>query len=81
MRSAEGGQEVIERVFVGKIDRCQIEVHLVVLFVEDVVLSERGVEEAAGGDARRVVVGVFCAGRGDRDQRRLVLRREAGLET
>ena len=65
MRSAEGGQEVIQCVLIRQVHRRQVQVHLVVLFVEDVVLSERGVEEAAGGDARRVVVGVFCPGRGD----------------
>ena len=59
VRSAEGRQEVIQRILIGDIHRSQVQVHLVAFLVKDVVLTDAGVEEAAGGYARRIVVVVL----------------------
>ena len=40
MRSAEGGQEVIQRILIYHIDRRQIKVRLVVIRVEQIVLAQ-----------------------------------------
>ena len=83
MRAAERGQEVIQRVLVGHVDRREVDVRLVVLLVEDVVLAQGHVEQAARRDARRVVVVVrrsrgrecspdsslYCEARQDRRKR------------
>ncbi len=61
MRAAERGEEVVERVLVGDVDGGQVQVHLVVLLVENVVLSERDIEQVARCDAGRIVVVVFSA--------------------
>src|ERR1700722_12210525 len=60
--SAERRQEVVERVFVGDVDRGQVEVHLVMVSVEQVVLAYGRIEEVARLDARRVVIVVAGAG-------------------
>jgi len=44
VRSAEGRQEVIERIFIGHVDRSQVEVRLVAIAVKDIVLTQRRVE-------------------------------------
>ena len=70
VRPAERGQEVIQRVIVGDVDRGQVEVHLVAVGVEEVVLADRDVEQVARSDARWVVVVVPGARRGNPDAAR-----------
>ncbi len=45
MRAAEGRQEVIKRVLVGQIDSRHLKTPLVSIALEEVVVSDRGVEE------------------------------------
>jgi len=65
VRAAEGREEVIQGILVRNIDRRQIEVHLVAIFVEEIILADGGVEEVAGRDARRVLVVVLRSRRGN----------------
>ena len=68
VRSAEGRKEVVERLFVGQVDHRQTRAPLVLVAVEDIVVSDRDVEEIARRDARRIVVVVLRARRGNADQ-------------
>ena len=71
VRAGEGGEEVVEGVFVGEVDDGDGggEGAFVVGFTaEEVVLSKRQVEEAARGDARRVVVVVLRVDGGNGDK-------------
>src|ERR1700679_78213 len=54
--STEGGEEVIERVFVGDVDGSQAEAPFVAVALEEVVLTNRRVEKATRLDTRGVVV-------------------------
>ena len=47
VRSAEGGEKVVECVFVGDIDSSEAHAPLVLVAVEEVVFADGGVEEAA----------------------------------
>src|ERR1700677_335626 len=68
MGSTEGGEEVIERVFVGDVDSSQAEAPFVAVALEEVVLTNRRVEKATRLDTRRVVVVVARTRSGDVDQ-------------
>jgi len=46
--AAEGGEEVVEGVFVGEVDGGEAEAPLVLVAVEEIVLANGGVEEVAG---------------------------------
>src|SRR6185437_15929042 len=70
VRAAEGGKEVIERVLVGYIDRRQVEVELVLVGVEEVVLTEVDVEQVAWSNARRVAIVGGSVGRGNAQEGR-----------
>ena len=62
VRSAESGKEVVERLLVGQVDHGQAGAPLVLVAVEEIVVADGDVEQAARRDARRVVVVVFGAG-------------------
>ena len=47
VRSAEGGEEVVERVFVAHVHRRKTETPLVLVAVKEIVFANRGVEEIA----------------------------------
>ena len=85
VRSAEGREEVVQRVLVRDVDRGQVEVHLVVFLMEDVVLAKRCVEKVARRDARRVMVVILLVWRGNLHEVRLVpsvvARGEAGVRS
>src|ERR1700722_1100807 len=68
MRAAEGGEEVVERVFVSDVDGGEVEVGLEALLVEEVVFADGDIEQVARGDARRVMVVVFGAGSRNLDE-------------
>ena len=68
VRPAERGEEVVERVLIGDVDRGQIEVCLEVLLVEDVVLADGDVEQTAWRNALWIVVVVAGVGSGNVDQ-------------
>jgi len=63
--SAEGGQEIVKSDLVGEIDGSQLKADLVLVTVENVVMSYRQVEEMTWSDAVGIVIGVVGAGFGD----------------
>jgi hypothetical protein len=60
VRAAEGGKEIVECVLVGQVDRRELEAHLVLIAVEEVVMSDGNVEKASRRDTRWVLVVVLC---------------------
>ena len=66
MGAAKGRNEVVQSFFVGQVDSREPHAPLVLVPVKNIVLTEREVEEIAGGDAGGVVIVVLSAGRGDR---------------
>src|ERR1700733_3936537 len=72
--SAEGGEEVVQRVLVGDVDGSQAETPFVPVAIEEVVLADGGVEQAPFRNARRVMVVVFRVWRRNGNE----LRRELG---
>src|SRR6516225_414403 len=74
VRAAEIGEEVIEGVFVGYIDRSELEINLVPVGAEEVGFADGDVEEISRRNARGIVIVVSGAGRGDSQQRGAVLR-------
>jgi len=77
--SAERGQEIVKRDLVREVDGSQLKADLVLVTVENVVMSYRQVEEMTWSDSVWIVIGVVGAGFGDGDQRRSVLG--SGTET
>jgi hypothetical protein len=70
--AGEGGEEVVEGVFIGEVDDGERggEGALVGFFaVQEVVLTEGEIEEAARCHSRGIVVVVFGVGRGDGKER------------
>jgi len=67
VRAAERGQEVVERGLVGDVDGGDLEAPLVLVGVEQIVISHADIEQMAGSDAGRVTVVVFGAGCGQGD--------------
>ena len=59
VRAAESRKEVIERVFVGDIDRGNLQADFVLVTAEKVVLSQRDVEHAPRRNALRIVIVVL----------------------
>src|SRR5438874_5228110 len=60
MRSAERGQEIVERRFVGQVDNCEAQAPLVMVGVEEIVITHAGVKQVARFDARRIVIHIEC---------------------
>src|SRR5205085_11359866 len=56
VRSAERRQEVIERGLIRQVDDREAQAPLVVVAMEEVVISHAGVEQVAWGDPRRIVI-------------------------
>ena len=77
VRAAEGGEEVVQRVLVGDVHGRQAQAPLVLVAVEEIVLADRRIEEAALLNARRILVVVLGARGGNRNQLRGQLRSEA----
>ena len=65
MGAAEGGKEVVQRLFVRQIDDGESEADLVSLRfeVKHVVIADAQIKQMAGQDARRIVVVIFRARR------------------
>ena len=74
MRTAEGGEEVVEGNPVCDIDSSQLKADLVLIPVEKVVMTHGKIEDMAWGNPGGVVIGIIGSGRCDRYQRRSVLR-------
>ena len=72
--SAEGGEKIIKRVRIGQIDDRELRAPLVLVSVEQIVMSQRKVEQITRLNAGRVVVVVLCAGGRDAKKGRAVLR-------
>ncbi len=77
MRTAERGQEVIERSFIRHIDPCHLQTPLVTITPEQVVIPERNVKEIPLPNTGRIAVVVPCARGRNPQQRRAILRRQA----
>ena len=77
MRSAEGREEVVKGVLVGDIDGSEPKAPFALVAMEEVVVPDGGVEQAARGDARRVVVVILGVGRRNADQVGSELRGQA----
>ena len=76
MRSAEGGEEVVQHVIVGEVNEVDLSAPLVAIALEEIVGSEGKVEEAARFDALRIVIVILGSGRRDIDERLPELRRQ-----
>ena len=63
--SAEGGEEIVKSDLVGEIDGSELKADLVLVTVENVVMSYRQVEEMTWSDSVGIVIGVVGAGFGD----------------
>jgi hypothetical protein len=50
--TAKGRQEIVNRLFVGKIDNCQSCTQFVFIAAKQIVLSDGDVEKVARGDTR-----------------------------
>ena len=74
VRAAEGGKEVVERDFVGQIDDCETQAPLVVVPVQEIIVTDAGVEEMARRNALRPVIVILRSRRWDLEQ----LRSESG---
>jgi hypothetical protein len=72
VRAAEGGKEVVERHFVGDIDGRDAGAPFVAIPVEKIIVAQSQIKQAARRDARRIVIVVLRAGRGNFDERRSV---------
>src|SRR5277367_14242 len=68
VRAAEGGEEVIESVLVGDVDACEAEAPFVFIAIEEIVLADGEIEEAALLNAWRVLVVVLSARSRNRHQ-------------
>src|SRR5882672_10419712 len=56
MRSAERGEKIVERHLVGQVDGRQAQTPLVTVAMEEVIISNAGIEQVARVDARRIVI-------------------------
>src|SRR5579862_6573935 len=65
MGSTKSREEVIERLFVGQVDRRKSNAPLVFVPVEDVVVTHGEVKEIARSDAGRIVIVIFRTRRGN----------------
>ena len=69
VRAAEGGEEVVERLFVGQIDGRDLHAPFAAIAVKEVVVADSHIEEIAGLNAGRVMIVVAGTGFGNADQR------------
>lgn len=59
VRAAEGGEEVVQSVFVGQIDNRELRAPLVSFAVEQVIVAQGEIEQTARLDALRIVIVIF----------------------
>lgn len=69
MCAAECGQEIVERHFVGYVDRRKSQTPLVSIAVKNIVVTDGNVEQISWRDSRRIVVVIFHARSGNGDER------------
>src|ERR1700723_3366743 len=62
VRATEGGEEVIECVFVGDVDASEAEAPFVFIAIEEIVLADGEIEEAALLNAGRMMVVILRSG-------------------
>jgi len=70
--------ELVERIFVRDVDGGEAKTPFALVAVENVVVADGGIEQAARRDPRRVLVVVLGVGRRDADPAGSELRGEAG---
>ena len=63
MRATERRQKVIQRILVGDVDAGEGETPLITLALEEVVISQRNVEQMPRRNAGRIVVVILGSGR------------------
>lgn len=80
MRAAESRIEIIERDFVGYIDKTQTRRQFYFFRSQNIVRAETQIEQMTRRDARRIRVVVFHACRRNADARRAEIRRGAASE-
>src|ERR1019366_8871908 len=80
VRPAEGRKEVIQRCFVGNVDRGERKTPFVVVAFEQVVIAHRNIKQVTGRNARRIMVVVLRPGGRYLYQIRTILRRSASGE-
>ena len=68
MRSRECGEEVVQRIFVGDVHRRQSQPDFVLIAMQQVVLSQRDVEQVSRSDPRWILVRILGVGSRDRKQ-------------
>ena len=59
VRSAERGQEIVQRGLVCQVDDREAQAPLVVVAVEKVIIAHAGIEQVTRSDARRIVIVVL----------------------
>jgi hypothetical protein len=64
VRSAEGGEEVIECRLLAMLMAVKRKTPFVMVAFEQILVAHRDIEQAAGCDARRIVIVIFSSGRG-----------------
>ena len=68
VRSTESRKEVVQSVLVRDVYGSEPKAPFALVAVEEVVIADRGVEEASRRDARRILVIILSPGRRDADQ-------------
>lgn len=79
MGSAKGGQEVVERIFIGQIYDCDLRADFVSVAVKQIVVSDGQVEKTPRGYAWRILVVIFSPGSWHLKQRGTELRNRARI--
>jgi hypothetical protein len=67
--AAEGGQDVIQRFFVGEIDDLKLGAPFITIAMEQIVVSDGGVEQIPRCDARRIMIVILGSRCRDLEQR------------
>lgn len=78
MRPREGGEEVIQRYFVGNVYGSELKAPLVSVTVKKVIVPNGDVEKISWGNSGRILVVVFCSRRRNAYQVRSKLVRRTG---
>ena len=70
VRTAEGGQEIVNSCFVGEVDDGKSQTPFVTITVEEIVVANRKIKEISRLNAWRILVVVFGSGRRDSSARK-----------
>ncbi len=59
MSAAEGGEKVVKRIVVGQVDYGKLSTPTILVSVEEIILTQREIEEISRRDAGRIVIVVL----------------------